>query len=179
MTAIHHAGEPAEGASGSDQRAVGATAVAGRGAVDEQPGRELLDEDGVAGHRPAGPPWLAVQPHLAEGTAGGVLPAEQPDTLAVPGELDIGGGSQPGRHGAAVLYQVHDRIRVAAAPPTVSTRDHHRVLAHRLHMGPAVVGGGQAGDRLDGAGVHDKYHRCRVAGDQQPQPGASLLWSTR
>jgi hypothetical protein len=60
--AVHHLGEPAHGAVGGEQGAVGAV-----GPIHQQPGRELVDEDGVAGRRPRGPPRSPVQPDLAEG----------------------------------------------------------------------------------------------------------------
>ena len=52
---------------------------------------------------------------------------------------------------------------------SVPTRDHHRVLAHRLHMDRAVIAGRQAGDRLNDSAVHIKDERLRVVGHQQSQ----------
>jgi hypothetical protein len=136
--AVDHRVEPADGTIGGDQRAVRVTAVAGRRVVDEQPGRDLVDEDGFAGYRRWRPSWLPVEPDLAEVAPGRVLPAQQPHASAISGGLDIQGPTEPGRHGAGVPHQVGDGICVAVDPWTVPTRQCHRVLAHRLHMGRAV-----------------------------------------
>ena len=115
---VDHLREPADGAIGGDQRAVGAAPVAGRRAVDEQPGRDLLDEDRFAGHRLWGP--------YAPTVSGG---------------LDIQGPTELSRHSTAVPHQVGDGVRVAVDPATVPTGECHRVPAHRLHMDRAVVVG--------------------------------------